>query len=89
MPSARDLPGVVFAPRGTARHGSADVGFAWRGNLHDGGATAPYGGTMALEFTDNMVQRSGPTYRFETLYIATQTACLILKRASWSRLLWR
>lgn len=51
------LPGIVLgAPRGAGlARGSADIVSLGAAGNDDGGATAPYGGAIVLEFTDNAV----------------------------------
>ncbi len=54
---AAELPGIVLgAPRGAGlAHGSADIVSLGAASNDDGGAAAPYGGVITLEFADNTV----------------------------------
>ena len=54
---AADLPGIVLgAPRGTGlAWGSTDVVSLGAATCNDAGASAPYGGSITLEFVDNLV----------------------------------
>lgn len=69
---AAELPGIVLGPpRGTGlERGSSDVVSLGAACNEDNGASAPYGGSIALEFADNLVwDGPGPDFTiFENVF---------------------